>query len=142
MGASVMFLGLYIDAILSATGLFAFLAGLWYGLLFRKCFAPSSPSEKNRLGDIYRRFLGILFVHYIAGLILSFILANAIRFVYAITFLEGFECGFWVWLGLAFPFSLSRLFIEKQPVRVFFIHNGYYILSLTLMGGILTVWRY
>jgi hypothetical protein len=81
-------------------------------------------------------------VHYIAGFILSFVLANAIRFVYAITFLEGVECGFWIWLGLAFPLSLSRLFIERHPIKVFIIHNGYYVLSLTLMGGILTVWRY
>ena len=137
-----MILGMYAGGILNAAMFYALFGFLWYGVFFR------IPYMKWRYPDDEKRppwivySLRVFIVHIILGVIISMVLGIFIRFIYAMTFIEGAEAGVWVWAGFVFTLGLRRLIFDKYPFRLFLINGGNALISLTVMGGVLAVWRY
>ena len=57
------------------------------------------------------------------------------------TFGDGAHVGFWVWLGFIATTYFSAVIWQKMHPKEFFIHVGYSLIALLLMGGVLAVWH-
>jgi hypothetical protein len=113
------------------------IGGLWYSVLFAKAWMVENnfKEETLRNSNMAKIFGG----SFILSLIISFVLAlflgpdrDAL-----IGTLAGFMAGvFWV----ATAMGITYLF-ERKSMKLFLINAGYHVLTFTIMGLILGVWK-
>jgi hypothetical protein len=76
-------------------------------------------------------------------LLLSYVLAHAL--VFAATYTKatglaaGLMVGFWNWLGFIAPVTLASVIWEGKSWPFWALNNGYYLISLLLMGVVLAL---
>ena len=49
--------------------------------------------------------------------------------------------GFWNWLGFVAPVTLGSVLWEGKSPKLWVLNNGYYLVSLIVMGVILALWQ-
>ncbi len=81
-----------------------------------------------------------LAVDFVGSLLMAFVLVHVIRFGGATTVLQGMAVSFSVWLGFVAVVTVGTVTYERKPFQLFLLNNGYLLLSLLAMGGILAVW--
>ena len=77
----------------------------------------------------------------VSALVMAYVLAHMVWYAQAGTLAEGFQVGFWLWLGFVVTTNLGSVLWEKKPFGVYLISMGFYLVSLLIMGGILATWR-
>jgi hypothetical protein len=87
------------------------------------------------------RMTPALAVDVVGSLVMAFILAYAVRYAGASTFVAGAVVGFWIWFAFIAMTTLSQVIYENRPMQLFVINNGFRLLSLAIMGAIVAAWR-
>ena len=77
----------------------------------------------------------------LASLIMAYVLGHFVILFGTETFMEGLQAGFWIWLGFIATTALNGVLWEKKSWNYYGITAGYYLVSLCLMGVILTLWQ-
>ncbi len=131
----------YLLVLLSA--IVAMIVGaIWYSpLLFGNEWAKFSgfsleESDKTRQKGSEKLYI----FHFLATLLMSYILAQLVGFMHATSFSDGAKIGFWLWLGIVVPVLLSSVLWGRKSIVVYLIEIGQYLVSLVLMGGIFGNW--
>jgi hypothetical protein len=121
---------------------------IWYGPLFGKKWmalsgivmpADKKPCMKDMVKPIVISLVGAFFM--------SFTLIHSLTFAQAYPGMEmsavaaGLQAAFWNWLGFMVPVNLSFVAWEGKPWTLFFIHSGYWLVLLGVMGVVLSVWK-
>jgi MFS family permease len=126
----------YLAVVTAALSAFI-IGGLWYSVLFGKAWMKENRFDEEALR---KGNMGLIFgCSFILSFIISFVLVlflgperNAM-----IGALAGFMAGiFWV----AASMGITYLF-ERKSVKLFFINAGYHVITFTLMGIILGIWK-
>jgi hypothetical protein len=78
---------------------------------------------------------------FIGDLVLSFILASFISWSNITGFAYGSIIGVLAWIGFFAAPNLPQGLYEKRPFKLFAINNGYWLLGLFIVGGLLAAWR-
>jgi hypothetical protein len=114
------------------------IATIWYAVIFGKVW-----QKLTGITDMKPAPVNILLV--LAGsFILSFVLYHSI--VFGNSFLKmsgiagGLMGGFFGWLGYIAPVTLSTKLYEKKPWGLWLLDNGFWLISLLIMGSILSFW--
>jgi hypothetical protein len=74
-------------------------------------------------------------------LIVSTVLAHLVVLVGITDWMGGIELSAGLWLGFAVPVMLNQVLWEKKSWQLFGFNAVYQLLSLCIMGVILSVWR-
>lgn len=117
-----------------------FLGAAWYSPpLFAKPWMAmlgikKGESNKNSL-------LAGMISSLICDLVLSFILAHFVIWSGANTFGWGALIGFICWVGFFAAPNLPQGIYENRPFKLFAINNGYWLVGLIVVGGLLAVWH-
>jgi len=53
----------------------------------------------------------------------------------------GLMVGFFNWLGFIAPVTIGVVTYEKKPFALWVLNNGYWLISLLIMGIILAAWQ-
>ena len=136
-----MFAGLNYIAILVCAVFYFLFGGLWYALILNRPWQAGlnfPPEVKTRAEKDFPKSLA---VHFVSGLLTSLVIAYIIRFVDPSGFAKGMVLGFWLWLGFAFTLGFNSFMFEKRPAQVFQINNGFFLITFSVIAGVLTVWR-
>jgi len=76
--------------------------------------------------------------------VLSYVLYHSITFgdaYFKITGIQGgLMGGFFDWLGFIAPVTLCTKLYEKKPWGLWLLDNGFWLISLLMMGAILSLW--
>jgi hypothetical protein len=126
----------YFAVIVAALSAFL-IGGIWYSVLFAKPWMKENgfTEEDLRKGNMGKIFGGAFILSFIISFVLVLFLGperNA-----AIGATAGFMAGlFWV----ATAFGITYLF-ERKSLKLFLINAGYHVITFTLMGLILGMWR-
>lgn len=91
--------------------------------------------------DFRARMVPALIAEVVCDLLAAFILYHAVVYAGASTILQGAAVGFLNWLGFVFTFSIGQVYYEGRPWRLWAINNGYWLLSLIVMGAIFAIWH-
>ena len=126
----------YFAVIVAALSAFI-IGGLWYSVLFAKAWMVENGFDEDTLrkSNMVKIFGG----SFILSLIISFVLAlflgperDAMMGATA-----GFVAGlFWV----ATAIGITYLF-ERKSLKLFFINAGYHVITFTIMGLLLGLWK-
>lgn len=114
------------------------IASVWYGVVFRKVWmdltkiTEMKPSSKT----IIMVFVGTLFMSWVLDH--ATIFGNAYLHTAGVS--GGLMCGFFNWLGFIAPLTLTSVAYEKRPWKLWALDNAFWLLSLLVMGAILSAW--
>lgn len=119
---------------------------LWYGSVFGKIWIELSGFSKADMEKAKKKGMakeyGLMFV---GSLVMAYVLAHAL--VFGNAFLQtsgasaGLMVGFWNWLGFVMPVTLSAVLWEGKSWKLWVLNNGYYLVTLCVMGMILAMWK-
>lgn len=140
----VNYVAIFVTAIVNMALGFA-----WYGPLFGKQWTALMGWSKEEMeaGRIKMQKEGwkTYLLAFIGSLVMGFVLAHSLVFASAylgiIGISAGFAAGFWSWLGFVAPVTLGSVLWEGKSWKLWILMNGYYLVSLALMGAILAVWK-
>lgn len=128
---AVNFLAVLVAAIVSMV-----IGAVWYSpLVFGKIWMKLSGVMPK--GGAVKSYL----IGGISTLVTSYVLAHFIHFAEATTVVQGITAGFWLWLGFIATTTLSSVIWEGKPVKLYILNNAYSLVSLIVMGAILSVWQ-
>jgi Protein of unknown function (DUF1761) len=114
------------------------IATIWYALIFGKVW-----KKLTGITDMKPAPLNIVLV-FIGSLVLSYVLYHSIAFGDAYVHMSGISGGlmggFFGWLGYIAPVTLSTKLYEKKPWGLWLLDNAFWLISLLVMGTILSFW--
>lgn len=138
MNIEINYLAVLVAALISFV-----LGGFWYspagfGKKWMAYMGWSTSSvesmEKKSIGTSYA--MGLF-----AALVTAYVLAHFIVLFDAVTVGVGMQLAFWAWLGFIATTTVSSVLWEMKPKGLWFLNNAYSLISLLIMGAILSVWR-
>jgi len=115
----------------------------WYGPLFGKLWMKEiGTKEPDKMGEgagksYFIMFIGSLFMSSVMAYTLEF--ASTYTKTYGVT--GGLMTAFWNWLGFVAPVTLGSVLWEKKSLKLWSINTFYYLVSLSVMGVILALWK-
>ncbi len=119
---------------------------LWYGKLFGKQWmalmgmTPEMMNAQKAKGGMWKGYA----LAFVGSLAMAFVLAHSLIFAAAYLGVSGisagWQAGFWSWLGFVAPVTLGSVLWEGKPWKLWILINGYYLVSLLIMGTILAWW--
>ena len=114
------------------------IATIWYAIIFRKVW-----QKLTGITDMKPAPMNIILV-LIGSFVLSFILFHSIVFGNAYFKISGISGGlmggFFGWVGYIAPVTLCTKLYEKKPWRLWLLDNTFWLISLLVMGIILSLW--
>jgi hypothetical protein len=114
------------------------IATIWYAVIFGKLW-----QKLTGITDMKPAPMNVVLV-FIGSLILSFVLYHSLIFGNAYLHTRGISggimCGFFGWLGYIVPVTLSTKLYEKKPWGLWLMDNAFWLISLMVMGAILSFW--
>ncbi len=120
----------------------------WYGPLFGKQWVAMMGWSKKDMEkgkekmqkDGWKTYL----LAFIGSLVMGFVLAHSLIFASSYLAISGLSAGimagFWSWLGFIAPVTLGSVLWEGKSWKLWLLMNGYYLVSLLMMGSILALW--
>lgn len=143
----------YIGTIVVAITSFGF-GMLWYsGMLFGVQWRRLSVITKEKEEKMKGRKKGMTKMFFIS-ILSSFAMAIAVSYFLELALfwegnrngdanglLIGLQTGFFLWLGFFATSTIGSVLWENRPWKFWIIVNGYWLLNLLIMGGILGSWR-
>jgi hypothetical protein len=115
------------------------IGSIWYGVLFRKSWMKLAGMSEMKVTAVS------VVVALIGAFFTSYILAHAV--IFASAYLKtsgvgaGLTTGFFNWIGFIAPVTIGVVIYEKKPFMYWVLNNAYWLVSLLVMGVILSVWR-
>ncbi len=133
-------------AVLLAAAAYFLIGWLWYSALFGKMFMKLtgmdklSKREKEKMMKAAMPSFGMAFA---ASLLTAYCLAHSVvsgaSFYHVSGAPAGLMAGFWTWLGFLVTTHLNAVLWDRQPLKLYFLHMGYYLVSFLVMGMILAL---
>jgi len=118
-----------------------FLGAIWYSpALFAKPWRSLLKIDLDPAKKRKSMALGMI-SSFIGDLILSLMLAHIVLWSGADNYGTGAFIGFIVWLGFFAAPGFPQGIYEGRPFRLFAINHSYWLVGLTIAGGMLATWR-
>jgi hypothetical protein len=125
-------------AVLAAAVANYLFASIWYGALFSKTWMKLTGITEMKPSPV-----NIVLVFF-GSLIMSYVLYHSIAFGDAYVHMSGVSGGimggFFGWLGYIAPVTLCTKLYEKKPWGLWLLDNAFWLISLMIMGSILSFW--
>jgi Protein of unknown function (DUF1761) len=123
-----------------------FIGFVWYGPLFGKTWMKLSGITPGEMDSAKASGMGKTYLLAFAGsLVMSYVLAHALVFAASYFGMSGISAGlmsgFWNWLGFIAPVTLGAVLWEGKTWTLWLLMNGYYLVTLLVMGTILSLWK-
>jgi len=123
------------------------IGSLWYGPLFGKQWMRivgiKKPDEITPA--IKRMMMKSYAITAVTTFIMAYVLAHVLYYTSSVTRMAGVDAGvqvaLWSWFGFVVPATLGSVLWEDRPWKYWFITAGYYLVTLIVMGVILSVWQ-
>jgi hypothetical protein len=114
------------------------IGSLWYGVFFSKSWVRLSGLKEMKVSA------ASVISGLIGALLTAYVLQHAIFF--ANEYLKtsgiggGLMTGFFGWIGFIAPVTIGVVTYEKKPFALWILNNAYWLISLLVMGVILSLW--
>src|SRR3989344_4058291 len=114
---------------------------LWYGPLFGRLWIRLSNFTQKDMEKAKAKGMGKTYlISFIAGIVMSFVLARLLQWTTTATMTAALQLGFWVWLGFIAPVILGAVLWEGKSVQLYALNVGFQLLHTLLMAAILVAW--
>lgn len=123
--------------VVAATAFAMVLGALWYSpVLFYKQWAKLVGKKAS---DMQKGAGQMYVLTALLWLLTAYIMAHAVAYVAADTWLEGAVTGFWAWAGFVLTTNLIHGLFQGTAKKLMAINVGYSLVALVGMGTILVL---
>lgn len=127
-------------SILASAIILWILGAIWYSPpLFAKPWMKLLGIQMG--GPNKKSLVPAMMASFVCDFILAFMLAHIILWSGADTFGHGALIGLIIWIGFFAAPNLPQGMYENRPFNLFAINNGYWLVGLPLIGGVIAIWR-
>jgi Protein of unknown function (DUF1761) len=134
MEVHVNYLAVFVAALASYI-----IATIWYAVLFSGVW-----KKLTGISEMKPKPANVILV-FVGSLVMSYVLAHSIVFGNYYTQMSGaaggLMGGFFNWLGFIAPVTLTNVLYEKRSWKLWVLDNGFWLISLLVMGAILSAWQ-
>lgn len=127
----------YVAVVVAAIASYV-IATVWYAVIFGKVW-----QKLTGMTDMKPAPLNIV-LSFVGSLVMSYVLYHSIVFgdyyVQMSGVGGGLMGGFFSWIGFIAPVTLMTKLYEKKPWGLWLLDNGFWLISLLVMGAILSLW--
>jgi hypothetical protein len=117
------------------------LGALWYSpLLFGRVWLRLMDKSQEDIKAMNPPAALGYALNFVFALVMAYVLVHILHAFEAETLLAGLQGGFWSWLGFVILSGLGSVMFEGRRFGLFAIYTFYMLVSLLVMGSILTVW--
>lgn len=137
-------------AVLVSAVVFFIIGGLWYSpIMFANSWIKEIGLSDEQVKAMKEKGPGAkpFIISFVGGLVMAFVTAHMVDFMKVVfgdsgmsNLAIGLTTAFWMWLGYIATYTLNSVAYENKSWKLYFINNGYQIVGLFVMGGILGVW--
>ncbi len=114
------------------------LGALWYSpALFLKPWMRMTGISAEQMKQGMGKKIGF---DIIGSVLMAFAMYHSVLYAHVTSVPFGLALGFLNWLGFVALATISMVTYEKRPAGIFWLHNGYNLISLMVMGAIIAVW--
>ena len=135
----VNYIAIVIAAVLSMG-----LGMLWYGPLFGKPWQAMMGITPESMKTMALSPMQAMVGGFITALVMAYVPEYALYFASAYLGVSGVSAGlstgFWNWLAFVMPVTAGVFLWEGKPFKLFALNAGYFLVSLCLMGIVLSMW--
>lgn len=130
-------------AILVSAVVFMFLGYLWYGPFFGKLWMKLIGATQKDMDAAKAGMAKTYAISFIGALVTTYVLAHFVSVGQAASFGTGATIGFWAWLGFVATTGVNEFIYSPKPKpwKLYWLNQGYWLVSLLIAGGILAVWK-
>ena len=119
---------------------------LWYGVLFKKHWMEMMGYTSESMAGMKMSANKAYLLQFVASFVMACVLAHFIRlgmlyFPDVSALKAGVHSAFWAWLGFVAPVTLGVVLWENKPWKLWLINTSNYLVSLVVMGVILSLWE-
>lgn len=125
-------------AVLVSALILWFLGAIWYSPVL---FAKPWMALVGVKSDKGQSMVGGMIASLIGDVLMSFVLDHIVLWSGADTFALGALIGLIAWLGFFAAPNYPQSLYEGRPFKLFAINNGYMLVGLVIVGGLLAVWK-
>lgn len=126
-------------AIIATTVFSMVLGSIWYSkVLFGNAWMRLVGLNPDKMKD---GAMTAMVVMLIGAFVQSYVFAHVTDAFQGDTFMEGVTGGFFMWLGFVAAVSISEVFFNKRPWKLWLITAGYQFVNLIVGGVILSLWQ-
>lgn len=81
-------------------------------------------------------------ISFVAALLMAYVLGVFVDLAEASTVAAGVQVGFWAWVGFVATTGANEFLfaVKPKPWKLYWINQGYLLVSLLVAGAILAVW--
>lgn len=135
----INYIGVIVAAVISMV-----LGFLWYGPLFGKPWMKEMGFTKEKMMEAMKQGATKSYVLMaVSSLVMAFVLANVLAFsaneMGGMSVMNAVQSAFWTWLGFVATVLLGQVLWEGKSWKLYTLNAGYYLVSLVLMGVVLTM---
>lgn len=116
----------------------------WYGPLFGKKWMHLAGLTKEGMKSMKMTATKAMMLGALTALVMSFVFAHVLSVMSLVTgefgIMAGLSGAFWMWLGFIVPVTGGVYLWEGKSIKLWVINAGYYLVSLGVMGIILSSW--
>lgn len=120
------------------------IGGLWYGPVFGKQWMALAGISKEGMKSMKMSAGAAMAGGAFVSLLMAYIFAHALIFAGAYTNTSGVSAGlmsaFCAWLGFILPVTAGSFLWEGKSWKLWALNAAYYLVSLLVMGAILSTW--
>ncbi|MBI2667768.1 DUF1761 domain-containing protein [Candidatus Woesearchaeota archaeon] len=118
---------------------------LWYGPLFGKQWIRLMGFDAKKMKDMKNKGMTTPMIFgFISSLIMAYVLGLFVEGLNTSGILSGVIGGviisFLIWLGFVATIMLGTVLWEGKPIKLYILNILYWLISLLIMGMILSVW--
>ena len=131
----------YISVVASAVAMMV-LGFLWYGPLFGKMWMKEMGLTKTDMEAAKKKGMVKQYVLMaVSALVMSYVFDHVLIAFSSTNVLTALQGAFWVWLGFIATLLLGSVLWENKSWKLYGLNAGYYLVSLGIIGVILTLWK-
>tara|TARA_Y100000310_G_scaffold144893_3_gene144195 strand:- start:19317 stop:19739 length:423 start_codon:yes stop_codon:yes gene_type:complete len=118
------------------------IGALWYSpLFFGKTWAKHSGMTKKDIAKTKKKSMNKqYFLGFVTTLIMTYVLAYFLAILNITTAREGMQIAFWIWIGFFATTQFGTVLWEGKSAQLYYLNATHYLVSLLIMGLLLTVW--
>jgi hypothetical protein len=128
-------------AVLAAAVSTMIVGSLWYGPLFGKMWMKLSGLTRESMKSMPLTAPQAMGLGLVTALMTAYVLAHIADAFMVFDTTSAFQMAFWLWFGLAVPFTAGAWLWEGKSFKLFVLNAAHWLVSLTAVSVILAYWR-
>ena len=117
------------------------LGSLWYGPLFGKMWMGLMGITRKQMQEGKKKSMtGTWIAAFVSTLVMAYVLSHFVDYLGAVDLNGALQLAFWMWLGFVATVQLGSVLWEGRPVKLYILNSVYYLVNLSVISVILTLW--